>query len=176
MADLLRMMWSLMLVVALTGGVLRGLDALPGWWLEVGRSGVRFDGVEALEGTIGRRLLQPAYFPDTLAWPPERVVLDRRPPRSALLGFVRRADGTEALRLWQAVEGDGGPPALATLQGVGLHDVAVPLRNGEARLRTVRLPDGRVWDEMTFRRSGRWVVLHSMLPAEQTVRLADSLR
>jgi hypothetical protein len=90
--------------------ILRAVDSVPPWWLGEPRGLVSYGSVHDVERQQRTRLLVPFVFPDSLVWPPSRIVLVPGAGRPVQLEFVR-ADGSGAgLQLTQTLDGDFPPP------------------------------------------------------------------
>jgi hypothetical protein len=151
----------LFVILAVCAGIalaLRVLDNIPPWWLGQPRTPVSYATVQEFERQHRTRLLLPFVFPDSLAWPPERVVLAPGHGRPVLIEF-RRTDGTDiGLALAQALDGDFALPErlVPPAEVSALNDTASgsdpPINRGTTR-------DGRAFLEISEVVDGRRVVL-----------------
>jgi hypothetical protein len=161
------------LVLACTAGLLRLLDAVPDL---VGSSTRerRLASVEELDRGWRRRLLLPGYFPRALGWPPSSVRTIGKPVHTVVLGFAGAGGGEERLLLAQA-EGERLPPGLLP-PGVLLGSARAVVEGREVDLGRLLGADGFLWNQVSWTREGRALVLRSRESEEQLLRLAASLR
>jgi hypothetical protein len=171
--ELLRSVLTLVLVVGGTAGLLAALDSAPGCIQGVPRGVRNLKSIDEAERRLRGTLALPAFFPDTLQWPPSaiRAVQDTSP--AVALAFQGRAGGVE-LWLAQTMAGDGPiPPSLlppATVLGKG----SVAVGGEEATLSRIVGEDGTIWHEIAWRQFGRRLVLRGKGPLDQLVRMARS--
>jgi len=90
--------------------VLRVADWMPALAGGEPRGARRFESVQDLERATGVRVLLPAYFPDTLGWPPARVRLALAHPPVASVRFIGRRAGGAELTVSQTLGGPGAIP------------------------------------------------------------------
>jgi hypothetical protein len=167
---------TLGLVVGATAGLLRGLDALPGYLLGEPREVKRYRTLEEVERKLGERVLLPAYFPDTLRWPPAAIRLASGPLPSLTLTFTGRDGGEERLILSQAVGGGGAASPRLLPPGLVLYATAVPVGGTEGELSRIKGEDGAIWHDLPWRREGRQVALRFRGPVEELLKMARSMR
>jgi len=166
---------TLAAVLGAAAGLLRVADSLPA--LLRGQEGVaRLPSIEAAEQTLGARLWLPAYFPDTIAWPPTAVVVHRGPPPFVTLTFADRA-GEPTLVIGQSLGSVAvAPPSEPFPRAQVLHSVTVALHGADVKL--VRLVDreGRTWHHLAWEMEGRRLSLRSRGSADELLRMARSVR
>ena len=167
---------TLGLVMGATAGLLRGLDSLPGYLLGEPRGVKRYRTLEEVERKLGERVLLPAYFPDTLRWPPAAIGLASGPPPSLTLTFTGREGGEKRLILSQALGGGGAASLRLLPPGLVLQTTAVSLGGIEAELSRIRGEDGAIWHNLTWRGEGRQVALRFRGPVEELLKMARSMR
>ena len=69
----------------------------------------RYNSIEEVKTSLNIRSLHvPAYFPQTIAWPPAHIVAQAKPSLTVLMKFNRRDSAQEALVIMQA-ESDSFP-------------------------------------------------------------------
>ncbi len=174
--ELALVVMTLGVVIGATVALLRGLDSFPGSLLGESRGVKRYGSIEEVERKLKQRVLLPAYFPDTLQWPPSSVRLASRPPVSVLLAFTGREGGKEQLFLAQVV-GEAGSIAPQLLPpGLVLHTAAVSLGGIPGALSRIKGEDGAIWHEIIWFRDGRQVSLRFDGPVEELLRIARSVR
>jgi hypothetical protein len=127
--QLARDLVSLLLVLALAAALLRGLDVLP---QELGEpaGGRPFGSIAEVERRLGERLARPAYFPESLAWPPARLRVGGQRPATVVMGFTARSGGAERLLLGQTIGGAAEMPARLWSPGWVLEAAEVRLATG----------------------------------------------
>ncbi len=123
------------------------------------------------EALFGARLLLPAYYPDTLAWPP--IYRAGRAPAPWVVMEIRHRDGGAGMALGQALGVEPPEPrppgAPAATEQVSLGDGTATLerypRGGDAPLYYLR-----------WRRGDRHLVLAGREGPEMLVRIARTMR
>jgi len=151
----------LLVIVSVCGGIavgLRGLDAVPPLWLGQPRAPIAYASVQELERQQRTRLLLPFFFPDTVLWPPDSVVLGPGTGRPVRVEFRRSDGGGPALLLAQTLDGDADLPdrLVHRVPLFPMPEAAVP---GEADVRRGTGVDGRAFLEFSDVVDGRRVVL-----------------
>lgn len=167
---------TLGLVMGATAGALRGLDALAGYLQGEPRGVKRYRSIEEVEKKVGARVLLPAYFPDTLAWPPAAVRLARRPWPTVALSFAGREGNGHRLFIYQTF-GEAGSlsPELLPPPGQLLNTTTVLLDGSEGRLSRIVGENGEIWHVLTWEKDGRQLALRFRGPVEELLRMARSL-
>jgi hypothetical protein len=158
--------------------MLATLDAVPAWINGESRDVRPVRSLEEAEQRVRARLILPAYFPDSLSWPPERIrVLPGKPPAVALT-LSGRDGGSPQLVLAQTVGRGEVSDRLLPVAGA-LDDSRVALARAEGaqgRLRRVVGPDGEIWRELAWIQDGRSLVVRSKGSLEELLRMARSAR
>ena len=106
--ELLRTFGWLAVVLVAAAGALAGLDAVPAWVNGESRDVRVVASLEDAERAVHARLVLPGYFPDTIAWPAEKIRVLRGKPASVALTFAVRSRREPHLVLAQTI----GPGAL----------------------------------------------------------------
>jgi hypothetical protein len=163
-----------MVAVVLAGAlaILAMANAAPGL-LTASTQERRFATVEEAERAWRHRLLVPAYFPAVLAWPPSTIRAVGRPPRVLVLGFSGRDGGQERLFVAQTEE-DALPEGLLP-GGVVMGEGTLTVAGVPAKLTRLLADDGGLWQQLTWTRGGRTLLLRSRGSEEQLFRMASSL-
>ena len=169
----------LLVVLVVVGGVaigLRGLDAVPPWLLGEPRSTRVYRTVFDIEYDQRTRLLVPFVFPDSVVWPPDRIVLAPGRGRPVLMTFLRADGQGVALQLAEALDGDFAIPDRLLAQAPDVSPVAdVPA--SDVPLASARSADGRRYLEVHTVVEGRRVVLRWFSEDPTPLRrMARSLR
>jgi hypothetical protein len=121
----------------------------------------------------GIAFILPAFFPSTLAWPPELIRFTVRDPGGAAL-HIQGRDGTPRLLLVQTAGPgpipDGLAPEVAVLD---FSPIAVGARRGVlSRI----VDDGVTCWELAWEQDGRSLLLRSRGRVDELVRMARSAR
>lgn len=170
-----RFLGILATTLALSAALLRFTDSVPAWLRGEPRGVREYGSLDALERDIRTRLLLPAFFPDTLEWPPERVALSAGDGTPALVAFRDRQRSATGLVIAQAVGGDHPIPGRLLPPVEVLETTDVRVHDASARLSRVRDRRGTPWSELTWVTQGRRVVMRFSGPDAQLIRLARSL-
>jgi hypothetical protein len=171
--EAVRTVLGLVAVLAASAAALSALDAAPAWMVGESRAVRRARTVEEVERRLRARLILPAFFPSTLAWPPEHIRFTLRAPGAATLSIQGR-DGTPRLLLAQTVGPGPIPDGLVTEVAVlDRSTVAVGARRGTLS----RIVDEGVtsW-ELAWEQDGRSLLLRSRGQVDELVRMARSAR
>jgi len=172
--ELWRILAGLAVVLGSTAAALAMLDALPTWILGEPRDVRRVPSLQEAERRLRTRLVLPALFPDTIAWPARTIRVMSGPRAGAALEFDGR-DGRPRLVVAQAA-GPGEVPERLVPPGNPLDAVPVALGGASGTLRRVVGPDGEVWQEVRWYVGGREVILRLRGSVDQAVRMAKSAR
>jgi hypothetical protein len=166
---------SWLLVVAAFAFGLKAVDRLP-TLLSGMPYGVRvYATVEDAERAVGARLWLPAYYPDTLAWPPGRVDAWPGPPTMVALHVNDRADGRERLVLVQSFTAPADPPPVLLEPAQVLTVTDVPVGNRTAVLARVVAPGGEVMHDVWWDHGKRRITVRYRGPVEELLLIAASL-
>jgi len=166
---------SWLLVVAGFFVGLRAVDRVPAL-LAGTPHGVRvYTSIEEAERALGARIWLPAYYPDSLAWPPARVDAWPGPPVSVAVHIGGRRDTRERLVVVQSIGGRAGapPPLLPPAQVLATAEVVVGDRT--ALLTRVVAGDGEVMHDVSWEHGERRLTLRFHGPVEQLLLIAGSL-
>jgi hypothetical protein len=171
-AEAIRSTVSLIVVLVGIAFCLRLLDELPGAAAGVSRGVRRMPSMEALAGLTGLRIPVPAFFPDTLQWPPNDVLSFGGTSASAW--FRHRTDrGTWLLIAVAKGAREVAPqvlPAAIVLQSeptlVGTHAAVA------ARLQDT---DGVVWHQVSWNADGEARLVRYRGTLDELMTLAGSL-
>lgn len=166
---------SLAVVMAGSALALYAIDALPGLLTGDGTGIVRYESIEGVERAFGRRLALPAFFPDSLRWPPAVVRFHDAPPVTAALSFTGRDGQADRLMVYQARGGRASIPMQLMPAGRVLHRVEVPVTEGKAALYRVQMPDGSLRHDFIWHRDDTSLALRYAGPADELLSIALSV-
>ncbi len=131
--------------------------------------------IDAAERQLRARIWTPAYFPDSLRWPPATVSIYPGPPAAVALTFAGADGSTVRLVLCQTIDAPEGIPAKLLPPGLMLESARTSVGATPATLMRVELPDGRLVHELLWDLSGRTLALRFDGPLDQLMLLARSL-
>lgn len=172
-SELLRMLAALGWVVAATAATLAGLGALPGWLAGEPHEVRTASSVEAAERGVGAGLALPSFFPAHLGWPPSRVRVAGGRGGAVELTFRDRAGGGDRVQLVQATTPGAPLPAAFEPPGTELTETATTVA-GEPAVLVRRSIGGEVWQQLSWRRDGRLMVLRTRGDVDELFRMARS--
>ncbi len=169
------MVVTLALVIGTAAGLLRMLDAVPDLIRDESRGVKRVDSVEEVERRFAQRVLVPAYFPDTLRWPPATIRIHDGPPPSVALTFLDRA-GETVFVVYQSFGAPAAPPRQLLPPMQALHKSRIALAGRDAELVRLLAADGRIWHEVAWHDAGRGVTLRFQGAVGELLTMARSTR
>lgn len=173
-AGLPRILGAWLLVVATAAVGLRLADALPRVALGVPRGVVRFSGVADLERASGRRMPVPAYFPDTIEWPPAEARLHAG--GSAAIWCRQRPGGGLVLVVASAPQGAGAVAAALLPDSVDLQREEASLGTRPAVVARVRDAEGAIWQQVQWQSSSQLILVRYRGTLDQLLKIAGSVR
>jgi hypothetical protein len=166
---------SLAVVVAGSALALYAVDAVPGLLTGDGTGIVRFESIEGAERAFGGRLALPAFFPDSLRWPPDVVRFHEAPPMTVALSFTGREGQADRLTICQARGARASIPMPLMPAGRVLHRVAVPVNEGQAAMYRVQMPDGSLRHDFIWHRDDVSLAMRYAGPADELLSIALSV-
>jgi hypothetical protein len=172
--ELARTVAIVVLVVGTTALLLRALDAVPRYLLGEPRGIRAYATVEEAERRVKARLFLPAYFPDTIRWPPAAVRVDSGPPRAVGLTFVARQGGDDLLFILQSFGDTRRHSSRLLPAAVALQTTTVAIREATGEVTRVATEDGRVWHDITWPVGGRSITLRFRGALDEALRMARS--
>jgi hypothetical protein len=168
-----RALWTMVLVLGGAATALVTLDAVPTWLHGEPRGIRRATTVEDAERRVQAKVFLPAYFPDTLRWPPSSVRFTRDEGGAVALSFLG-ADGAPALLLAQTTGGGGSIPEGLLGRRAVIQRQAAPLGDG-AELARIVAEDGTLWNQLEWGVGGRRYVLRGRGSLDDLLRMARSI-
>lgn len=156
--------------------VLRAVDALPGILLGEPRGIVRHASVEAAEKTLGTKVLLPAYFPDSLRWPPSSVRSGRVPAPGLGLQFTGREGGRERLFVFETLPAGSEFPTSLVPEASAYYTIPVRVGDATGVFRSVRMASAGSFSEVEFRKEGRKILIRYAGTGDELMKIAGSLR
>jgi hypothetical protein len=173
--ELARSVAAILLVLGAAAATLAALDRMPAVITGRAHGVARVSSVTEASRRLRARIILPAYFPETLAWPPAEILVAAGPPAAAAIEIAPRGGGNT--RLVVAQTGAPGEVSELLLPGSPL-DSGSPIKVGSSngRLRRVIGMDGEVWWELAWTYRSRSVVMRSRGDLEQLLEMARSAR
>jgi hypothetical protein len=172
-AGLLRIAGAWLLLVAAAAFGLRVADAVPRVALGVPRGVVRVPDVDRLDRESGRRMPVPAYFPDTIQWPPAEARLHAG--GSAAIWCRQRPAGGVALIVATAPRGSRDISGAVLPASVELQREAVMLGTRPAVVSRVRDADGAVWQQVQWQTADQIVLVRYRGTLDGLLKIAGSV-
>lgn len=170
---LARTLGAWLIVVAAAAFVLRVADALPRMALGLPRGVVRALDVAALERESGRRMPVPAYFPDTIEWPPAEARMHLG--GSAAVWCRQRPGRGMALIVATAPPGAGGIAAAVLPDSVELQREEASLGGRHAAVSRVRDTGGAVWQQVQWRADAQIILIRYRGTLDELLKIAGSV-
>jgi hypothetical protein len=165
---------SFAVTLAVVVGLLKVLNWVPGA-LEPGLM-ARYPSIEAAASRLGiRQINVPAYFPESLRWPPAGILAQSKPYQAVVMEFARAGDGQIVLVISQAASPNFEPDVAIRFDTIS-ETIPLDLGGRKARLEAGACGDrsacSRIqWDEGKVR-----IVLTMKAPAVELVRIAQSMQ
>jgi len=163
--------WLLAAAAAAVG--LRLLDALPRVALGLPRGVVRATDLRQLERQSGRRMPVPAYFPDTIQWPPAEARMHTG--GSAAVWCRSRTGGGIALVVATAPPGAREIAAAVLPASVELQREAGTLGSRPAVVSRVRDAEGALWQQVQWQRQGQIILVRYRGTLDELLTIAGSV-
>jgi len=163
--------WLLAVAAAAVG--LRLADAVPRVALGVPRGVVRARDVVQLERETGRRMPVPAYFPDTIQWPPSEARM--HVGGSAALWCRQRTGGGIALIVATAPTDRRDIAAAVLPASVELQREETTLGGHPAVVSRVRDEEGAVWQQVLWRTPGQIILVRYRGTLDELLKIAGSV-
>lgn len=162
-----------LVAVAAAAVTLRLADAVPRAALGVPRGVVRVPDVVELERESGRRMPVPAYFPDTIEWPPAEVRIHTG--GSAAVWCRQRAGGGIALIVATAPPGAREIAAAVLPASVGLQREEGTVGSRPAFVSRVRDAEGVLWQQVQWQTPGQIVLVRYRGSLDELLKIAGSV-
>jgi hypothetical protein len=169
----MRMLGAWLLLVAAAVAGLRAADALPRLALGLPRGVVQAADVADLERRSGRRMPVPAYYPDTIAWPPVEARLHTG--GSAAIWCRQRVSGSIALIVATAPPGKGGIAAGVLPAAAELQREQATLGAHPALVSRVRDAEGAVWQQVQWPGRGQTILVRYRGTLDELLKIAGSV-
>ena len=154
-------------------GALAFLNWVPGA-LEPGLM-KRYPTVDAATRALGiTKIHVPAYFPDSLGWPPAEVLAQNRPYQAVVMSFARAGDGDTVLVISQAAN-----PRFETDPAIRFSTISetvdLDLKGRKAQLEAGSCDDRSACSRIHWDQDGMRIVLTMKAPSVELIRIAESM-
>ena len=169
-----RLLGAWLAVILAAAFSLRVADAVPRVALGVPRGVVRAPDLAHLERASGRRMPVPAYFPDSIAWPPADVRMHAG--GSAAIWCRQRPSGGLALIVATAPPGSRAIAAAVLPPSVELQREDATLGGRPASVSRVRDGDGAVWQQVQWQAPGQIILIRYRGTLGELLKIAGSVR
>jgi hypothetical protein len=170
---LARLLGVWLLVAASAAIGLRAADAVPRLVLGVPRGVVRAPDLAQLDLASGRRMPVPAYFPDSIEWPPVEILLHS--DGSAAFWCRQRPAGGMALIVATAPPGMRAIAAAVLPASVDLQREGGSLGDRPAVVSRVRDADGAVWQQVQWQTPGQIILVRYRGTLDGLLKIAGSV-
>ena len=170
---LARMLALWLLAVAAAAFGLRLADAVPRVALGVPRGVVMARDVRQLERESGRRMPVPAYFPDTIEWPPAEARMHTR--GSAAIWCRQRTGRGIALVVATAPPGTREIAAAVLPASVELQREEGTLGRRPAVVSRVRDAEGGLWQQVQWQTPDQIVLIRYRGTLDELLKIAGSV-
>ena len=164
-------LWLLAVTAAAFG--LRLADAVPRVALGVPRGVVMARDVRQLERESGRRMPVPAFFPDTIEWPPAEARMHTR--GSAAIWCRQRTGGGIALVVATAPPGTREIAAAVLPASVELQREEGTLSSRPAVVSRVRDAEGGLWQQVQWQTPDQIVLIRYRGTLDELLKIAGSV-
>jgi hypothetical protein len=171
-SEIARAVVELAVLLAVVAFGLRVVDQLPGMAAHVARGVRRVDSVAALERQISHKMPIPAYFPDTLVWPPNDLLIFGG--TSASMSFRHRQAGDTWLIVAMAV----GTTSIASRilpPATPLQTEGTTVRGLPATVERLRDLDGVIWYQLTWQTPGSTRLVRYRGTLDEIMLIANSM-
>ena len=162
----------LFVVASATFG-LRVVDAVPRLALGVPRGVVRAADLAQLDRESGRRMPVPAYFPDSIEWPPAEARMHSG--GSAAIWCRQRPAGGMALIVATAPPGMREIAAAVLPASVDLQREGASLGARPAVISRVRDADGAVWQQVQWQTPAQIILVRYRGTLDELLKIAGSV-
>jgi hypothetical protein len=168
----LRSVAGLVALLAAVAFGLRVLDELPGMTAGVARGVRRVDSVAALERQTSLPVPIPAYFPDTLVWPPADLLVFG--DTSTSIGFRHR----QSADTWLIVATGVGTTSIAAQllpPATPLQTEATTVSGTPATVERLRDLDGVIWYQLRWQAFGATRLVRYRGTLDEILLIANSM-
>jgi len=154
-------------------GVLTILNWVPGAF-EPGLM-KRYSTVDAAASSLGiRKIFVPAYFPESLGWPPAEILAQNMPYPAVVMSFTHAGSGETVLVISQAASRRFEPDATIRFHTIS-ETIPLDLRGRQARLEAGLCEDQSACSRIQWDEGDGRIMLVMKAPSVELIRIAESM-
>lgn len=164
---------SFIVTVAVVVGVLTILNWAPGA-LEPGLM-KRYPTVDAAASSLGiRKIYVPAYFPESLGWPPAEILAQGIPYQAVVMAFTHAGSGETVLVISQSASRRFAPDATIRFHTIS-ESIPLELRGRQARLDAGLCEDQSACSRIEWDEGDGRIMLVMKAPSVELIKIAESM-
>lgn len=164
---------SFIATMAVVVGVLAILNWAPGAF-EPGLM-KRYPTVDAAASSLGiRKIYVPAYFPESLGWPPAEILAQSTPYQAIVMTFAHAGSGETLLVISQAKSRRFKPDIAIRFRTVS-ETVPLDLRGRQARLEAGLCEDQSACSRIEWDEGDGRIMLVMKAPSVELIKIAESM-
>jgi len=164
---------SFLVTLAVVIGVLKLVNWAPRA-LEPGLM-AEYPSIDAVEATLAvRKVYVPAYFPETINWPPATILAQSKPYLAVVMKFARAGDGATVLVISQAASQNFQPDVPIRFHAI-TETVPLVLKGRSARLEAGTCEDRTACSRIEWDEGDVHIMLTMKSPSVELIRIAASM-
>lgn len=164
---------SFVITLAVVVGVLKFMNWAPGA-LEPGLMS-RYQSINDVESTLGiKKIYVPAYFPETIGWPPAAILAQSSPYPAVIMEFARASDGETMLVMTQTASRSFHPEVAIRFHTIS-ETVPLDLRGRSAQLDAGLCEDRTACSRLEWDEGDVHLMLTMEAPSIELIRIAESM-
>jgi hypothetical protein len=164
---------SFLVTLAVVVGVLKFMNWAPGA-LEPGLMS-RYQSINDVETTLGiRKIYVPAYFPESIGWPPAVILAQSNPYPAVVMEFARTSDGETMLVIAQTASRSFNPEVAIRFHTIS-ETVPLELRGRRAQLDAGLCEDRTACSRLEWDEGDVHLMLTMKAPSVELIRIAESM-
>lgn len=164
---------SFLVTLAVVVGVLKFMNWAPGA-LEPGLMS-RYQSIDDVQTTLGiKKIYVPAYFPETIGWPPTAILAQGKPYPAVIMEFARASDGETMLVIAQAASRRFDPEIAIRFHTIS-ETVPLDLRGRSARLEAGLCEDRSACSRLEWDEGDVHLMLTMRASSIELIRIAESM-
>ncbi len=175
MGQSLRTLVTWLLVLAAAAVALKAIDRVPALLSGTPQGARVYGSVEEAERAVGAKVWLPAFYPETLAWPPARIDAFAAGHSWVAVHIAGRADGRERLVLVQSLDAPAPPPRLLLDPALTLQSSEVEIGERRGTLLRVATDGGQTLNELSWDHGTRRLTLRYDGAVQELLLIARSL-
>ena len=162
------------LLVLATGALLRMLKEVPDHIQPLGENVVFYQSLEDAEKELNMDIMVPSYFPDSLAWPPAGIRLEKEPRSEIMLLFKYRQIDRFALTIKQSLE-EWGEELEIILPARPWSRKEIMVNGSPVEMASFMYEEGFWRHRVRWRAHERYFEAETDLPAGEFIRIVNSI-